>query len=98
MASPTSLRRRHDRPMVIRTCPESGNLGAPSTFWTLRRISNPVTYHFALGQVACRPTRRRLAFGRGSPRKLLATRCPEDQCLTPTVEGDPKNGHHWDSL
>ena len=36
-------------PMVIRTCPESGNPAAPSTFWTLRRISNPVTYHFSLG-------------------------------------------------
>ena len=49
MVSPTSPRQRHDRPMAIRTCPESGNPAAPSTFWTLRRISNPVTYHFSLG-------------------------------------------------
>ena len=30
-------------------CPECGNPAAPSTFWTLRRISNPVTCHFSLG-------------------------------------------------
>src|SRR3989475_7488650 len=46
---------------------------------------------YALGQSACRATRRRLAFGRGSPCKLPAPRRPEDQCLAPTVEGDPKS-------
>ena len=83
MASPTSPRRRHDRPTVIRTCPESGNPAAPSTFWTLRRISSQVTYHFSLGPRRLWTNEQKLAFGRGSPANCLPRGVPRISASPP---------------
>jgi len=100
MASPISPRQRHDLPMAIRTCPESGESGGGQVHPRhCRGSQNPATCPFMPWP---RPLVDERADGSHSGRGIpLQTACPEAfpriNAFAPTLEDDPKIGHRCNS-